>query len=215
MRFWRIEVSSVLPGGPHPGSPLPSVGCRGTIRLIIFDGPIVLECLIKCRKIESIKTMASLTITSPKHGVFNVYFDDIDAELVARYHWCIHKRRKFYCVANSGGKQVQMHRLIAGAVMVDHKDGDGLNNRRSNLRPCTNAENLRNRGPQINNKTGAKGVHLCNRSKKFVSKITVDGKIIYLGAFTNVQEASTAYDRAAIKYHGQFARINTHKTPQL
>ena len=92
--------------------------------------------------------------------------------------------------------------------MIDHKNGNGLDNRRENLRICSNAENLRNRQFQKNNKTGFKGVHYCNRSNRFIAKITINDKIIYLGSSKDASAAAKLYDAGAIKYHKEYAKTN-------
>jgi hypothetical protein len=104
-----------------------------------------------------------------------------------------------------------MHRQILGltdpAVQADHVDLDGLNNRRYNLRPCSKAENMRNRGAQRNNKSGFKGVRWHTRDRRWVAKITVDGKQKHLGYFDTPDAAHAAYAAAAAEHHGEFARL--------
>lgn len=102
-----------------------------------------------------------------------------------------------------------MHRLIIGAKrgqMVDHKDGNGLNNTLSNLRLCSHIQNCMNSASR-GNKTGYKGVTLLH-SGKFVAGIKHNGKTIHLGTFILVKDAALAYDDAARKYFGEFARTN-------
>lgn len=101
---------------------------------------------------------------------------------------------------------VLMHRLIAGAKpgqIVDHANGDRLDNRRANLRICTHAENMRNsRGKR----DGLKGV--TPRARKFLAGICVAGRTIRLGSFATAAEAALAYDAAALRHFGEFARLN-------
>jgi len=105
---------------------------------------------------------------------------------------------------------VQMHRLLTGAAQgttVDHRDLDGLNNRRDNLRCCTTQQNARNRRRHANNSVGFKGVAR-DRGGRFRAIIMVDGRQLSLGGFGNAIEAAVAYDRAAIRHFGDFARLN-------
>lgn len=111
-------------------------------------------------------------------------------------------------------KSVSMHRIIMQRILgrplaagetVDHIDGDGLNNRRSNLRIATKAENLRNRGRNRNNSSGYKGVTFYKPNGKWMAKICIDYKQINLGYYDTPELASQAYKLAAIAYHGEFA----------
>lgn len=110
--------------------------------------------------------------------------------------------------ARINGRLVMLHRFLIGSdpPMVDHINGDPLDNRRSNLRVATNAENQRNRGPQKNNRSGMKGV--TRNRKGWMARIKVDGKPMHLGTFSSPDEAARAYDLAAQVHHGQFARLN-------
>ena len=104
-----------------------------------------------------------------------------------------------------------LHRLIAGATgneKTDHRDGDGLNNLRSNLRVCSDAQNSRNRRIPISNTSGAKGVHFNKRSNKYQVYIKAHNRRVHLGYFLSQREAAEAYDTAAIEYYGEFARLN-------
>jgi HNH endonuclease len=110
-------------------------------------------------------------------------------------------------------KSEQMHRVIIERVLgravsphelVDHKDGDGLNNTRKNLRLATPSQNMANGKVRKNNKLGVKGVVRIGR--KFQATISISNKKKYLGTFDTAQKAHAAYVEAAIKYHGEFAR---------
>lgn len=108
-------------------------------------------------------------------------------------------------------KQVKMHRLVTNAPKgksVDHIDGNPLNNQKSNLRICTNAENLRNRGFNKNNTSGYKGVFWHKPRSKWTSKIKVNRASIYLGLFSCRHEAARAYNAAALEHFGEFAFLN-------
>lgn len=89
---------------------------------------------------------------------------------------------------------------------IDHKNGDGLDNRWENLRTATPSENMQHRGVPSNNTTGHKGTCFDKKTGRFVAGIKVAGKRINLGAFDTLKEASEAYRAAAVKYYGPFAR---------
>lgn len=114
-----------------------------------------------------------------------------------------------------------MHRLILGAgakETVDHKDGDGLNNQRSNIRLCTVAQNVRNRRKSsLARSSRFKGVAYAPskssgiRTRKrnpWEARIWVGGRNKSLGRYSTEEDAARAYDRAAIEHFGEFARTN-------
>jgi len=116
-----------------------------------------------------------------------------------------------YARREEKGVLVIMHRLIVGApqgLVVDHIDGNGLNNRRENLGICTNAQNLMNRKNQRNNRSGFKGVSWHKAQGKFRAFIYLKGRHISLGSFSKAKEAAQAYNQASLKYHGKFGRLN-------
>ncbi len=103
-----------------------------------------------------------------------------------------------------------LHRLIlpGEGLVADHISGNKLDCRRSNLRLCTQLENSRNRAKHKRNTSGFKGVSQDRRSGIFVAAITVNRRAVQLGRFATAAEAAAAYDAAAIKYFGDFARPN-------
>ena len=127
------------------------------------------------------------------------------------------KKDKFYAVRNvkNGDKKVRterLHREIMDApkgLLVDHRNGNSLDNRRANLRLATHAQNMHNR-KKIKTKTSSQyiGASLDKRSGRWASKIRCHGKKVHLGCFGSDIEAAKAYDEAAKKYHGEFARLN-------
>ena len=109
------------------------------------------------------------------------------------------------------GKSVRMHRLIMDfpETLTDHKNGNGLDNRRQNLRRATNKENGRNRLPTQRQRAAKyKGVTLNKPTGLWVATVRCDGKNLALGCFDSQEEAARAYDSAALFLYGEFAKPN-------
>jgi hypothetical protein len=117
---------------------------------------------------------------------------------------------RFYAVATTKDRRkVYMHRVIMGAdagQLVDHADGNGLNNQRLNLRMATPSLNGANRGPNRNNTSGVKGVTWHGQCQKWMAQITVGGHRRCLGLFEDRMVAGAAYADAASRAFGPFAR---------
>lgn len=131
---------------------------------------------------------------------------DIEDAWVAKYNWHNHYG---YAQARVNKKMVRLHRLLLQPpdhMSVDHKDGDSLNNRRSNLRVCTPSENTYNAKLSVSNTSGYKGVYFQKSLGKYVARIGREGT--YLGVFTSVVEAAKVYNEHAKKRYGEFARLN-------
>lgn len=106
-------------------------------------------------------------------------------------------------------KRIAMHRLIMNfpeGMMVDHIDCNTLDNRRSNLRVATAAQNVWNARLRYNNRYGIKGIQK-EVTGRFVARMEHHGERIYLGIYDTPEEAGAAYAAAVIKYKGEFARI--------
>lgn len=135
-------------------------------------------------------------------------FDLQDFNIVWRHRWSVDFNG--YVIGSDFGKQIKLHRLLLDpkqGELVDHVNGNASDNRRSNLRLCDYRENLSNSGIHSNNSTGYKGVVLLMNGK-YKAQISRNYKRINLGEFPTPEEAAAAYDRAAILYHGEFARTN-------
>ncbi len=103
-----------------------------------------------------------------------------------------------------------MHRMIMGepkGMFVDHIDGNSQNNRRSNLRICTPAQNLQNQRPK-GGTSRYKGVYFHKKDNKWMAKIGFNGKNTYLGLFEDEILAARAYDKKAKELFGEFAYLN-------
>lgn len=142
--------------------------------------------------------------------------DTADLPMVQAFNWrseiC---RTKIYAVryksiGNGERAWLRLHRVILNApegMEVDHINGDGLDNRRRNLRLASRSENARNRGATAANTSGFKGVDYFKPTEKYRAYITVHGKRSYLGYFDTAEEAHAAYAEAARALHGEFARV--------
>lgn len=101
-----------------------------------------------------------------------------------------------------------MHRLILnllGNQQTDHINGNGLDNRRSNLRICNHADNMKNRKIAKNNRSGLKGIWYSAKHRGWRAQIRSNGVRYHLGCFSNAEDAHEAYWQAAKKLHGEFA----------
>jgi len=149
------------------------------------------------------------TILLDNGGV--IYIDDEDYEWLAQYKWGLIEPAVGYKYAGrwENHKLVLMHRFILHAESwqkVDHKNGNGLDNRRCNIRLCTHAENMRNRKRSEGCGSRYKGV--TKKQTGWEARIKIDGKTKHLGVYTTQLAAAFVYNKAALKYHGEFARLN-------
>lgn len=136
--------------------------------------------------------------------------DDSDYELIFGYRWYVSSERASGVVyARTGGKpQFYMHRLITGYALTDHINGNGLDNRRINLREANPKENARNRKPWSGCSSQFKGVSWNKANEIWRAAIYYDGKIVHLGCFEDEQDAARAYDAAARDMYGEFCWLN-------
>lgn len=143
--------------------------------------------------------------------------DEADMHLVSGRKWTLlgtpdAPRAATHYFRDAGKRVVAlaMHRLIAAApasLVVDHINGDPLDNRRANLRACTHAENMRNRRPhKRRGEAMPKGVS--NVAGRFRASIMHNNELHRLGYFDTAEAAARAYDAAALELHGAFARLN-------
>lgn len=163
------------------------------------------------RKIRPIRIDGDVAYVPLTRGLEAV-IDAADVPLVEGWNWyaCVGKYGHAYAyrAIKRDGKHrsAPMHRQIMGPSerLVDHIDGDGLNNRRSNLRLATPQQNIVNRVMDRRNKLGIKGVDISNG--KYRACIQKDGRTIFLGRYETAKEASAAYNGAAKALFGEFAR---------
>jgi hypothetical protein len=145
-------------------------------------------------------------------GLFAI-IDEADFERVSAHRWYAVVIPAGYVYARStgriDGRRQYLHQFVLGIDgrdIGDHRNGDGLDNRRSNLRRCSHKENIRNQRTALG-KVLPKGVS--PKGKKYAAKIRVDGRLIWLGVFETITEATLAYDTAAKQFFGEYARLNT------
>lgn len=145
--------------------------------------------------------------------------DDDDFDFLNKFKWHAFRHRKVFYAARTVNlsktdkKRILMHRQITGlndkVQQVDHINGDGLDNRKENLRIATNSQNQANKKVSKNNKTGLKGVSPIYTKGYFCgykAQISHQNKVIYLGCFPTPEDAHEVYKQAAKKYHGEFAK---------
>lgn len=170
------------------------------------------------------------------YGKYKAIIDDVDFDLIAKHKWRVYfngnksKIKKPYAsamVKDNNGKyvNVSMHRMllkvIDSKIFVDHKDNNGLNNQKENLRTCTHSQNQMNKRPYgtskylgvfwhtskrtIINKNGLKKEYTYS---KWMAGISIKGKRVHIGYYKSEVDAAKAYDSFAKIHHGEFANLN-------
>lgn len=162
--------------------------------------------------------MRGLLLKSKKHGDRVVLYDNIDHDLISAYHWYLFKNgNSFYAMSTltnrPNGKAILMHRLIMditnSKVLIDHKNQNGLDNTRDNLRVATKAQNSMNSKIFNTNSSGYRGVDVIDQQRNmFRARISIKGKNIHIGCFKTAIDAAMAYNAAAISVFGEFACLN-------
>ena len=161
------------------------------------------------------KYTAEITLYSKDNRKTATTIIDIeDVDRIKNYKWSLSRNNgkpSKVTTAQSRKKRISIQHVILGVVpsrkaIIDHIDNNPLNNRKGNLRLCTNTENCRNARRGKNNTSGYKGVK--NRGDRWGARIMVDRKEIWLGTFGSKEEAAGAYNVAAIKHFGEFANLN-------
>jgi predicted RNA methylase len=147
--------------------------------------------------------------------------DEEDFEILSKHNWwiCEVKSKRATVIQLSAqteinGKTVKMHRMIMNppkGMDIDHADGNPLNNQKYNLRICNRQENLRNTNKYKRRKKCSseyKGVSFHKKANKWEAGLQVEGRRKWLGLFESEIEAAKVYNKAALTYFGEFARIN-------
>ncbi len=139
----------------------------------------------------------------------------VDAEdliSLSECRWNVSSQGKLrYARRKNKGKTVYMHREIMNipnGVQIDHINGNGLDNRKVNLRICNHSQNQQNRAKRGNKSSRFKGVDWHKLSKKWRARICINRKRIHIGYYNSENEAAKAYDQKAVELFGEFARLN-------
>jgi len=155
--------------------------------------------------------IAEIPLTQGCHAIV----DNENISLLNMHRWYTSSRASKgetrYAKRKEKGKTVYMHREIMNApagIEIDHINGNGLDNRRVNLRVCTAAQNQQNSTKRAHCSSKFKGVALSKNQKKWTARICINGKKIWIGRYRSEFEAAEAYDKKAVELFGEFANIN-------
>jgi hypothetical protein len=179
-----------------------------------LEKPAVLVLLLY-RRIRYGYAFRRIKLTQNKYAIV----DAEDYERLSKYKWYANGAKGHLYAARRTRKQegtryrfIYMHQeviKVAAGEVCDHINHNGLDNRKANLRPASRAENVFHRKKYSKtSRSKYKGITWKNTSKKWQAQIGVNGKKIFLGYFRDEFEAAKAYDKAARKYHGEFAALN-------
>lgn len=182
--------------------------CEWNVRIaVVFSYRSLTPGVTNAGSRDRIETMKEIPLSREKVAIV----DDADYEELSRYRWTctIHgyARRGRKISEGLGDGKVYMHRQIARCLeheIVDHINGNRLDNRRENLRTCTSAENVLNAKVNKNNKLGVKGVS--KSMGLFAARVFHKGEMKFFKRFKTVEEAKAAYDFHAKIHHGEFSR---------
>jgi len=153
-------------------------------------------------------------------GIFAIVDID-DYEKLNQWKWnAVKGKGTFYAETRvcENGKtfNIKMHRFIMNFGPenkdIDHRNGNGLHNYKSNLRECENVQNCMNKRKRLNCSSEYKGVYFVKRNNNYSAEIKIKGKKKWLGAFYDPKNAAMAYNNAAVEYFGEFARLNVIET---
>ena len=163
-----------------------------------------------------------------------VVIDNEDYEFIAQNKWCVNKIRNIHYAIRTVTirsqnkkeniknklKNIYMHRLIIEIKLkrklkfdeeIHHINGNGLDNRKENLRIVTRSQHQALSKKRKDCTSQYKGVHWHKRDKIWIAQIRYQKKLIHLGCFENEIKAAKAYDQAALEYFGEYARINLNE----
>lgn len=168
-------------------------------------------------KFTIIGGVAYMDVNSMSGGRIALAILDVgDLPLVQKYRWHLAAGKVGYVATHLDGKVTTMHRLITGWSLtdcrhIDHKNGNGLDNRRENLRQATPSQNGANRRMRVNNRSGYVGVSWNKERQLWDSCVSFNKATYHLGRFKTAEEAARAYDSKKFELCGEFARLNFPK----
>ena len=153
--------------------------------------------------------MKQIPLTQGKFAIV----DDEDYEYLMQWKWCVvrHKKGRWYASTHINNKTIYMHRWLIQnkpGKFTDHRNGNGLDNRRVNLRSCSPSQNGHNSKCRAGGTSKFKGVSWDRRYSKWRASIGIKYKLYNLGRFVNEKDAAMAYNEKATKVFGEFAYLN-------
>jgi len=197
--------------------------CFGVRQILIKNVFNIQNCLVKpllsllllYRRLRYGYAFRKIPLTRGKFAIV----DPEDYPRLAKYKWFLAKSptgsyaTRWQRLKNKNArKRIWMHREIIHIpkhMVCDHKNRNGLDNRKANLRPATVSQNLCNRSKRrTKTRSKYKGLEWDKIQRKWKARIQLNGRKIYLGSFAGEIDAAKAYDKAAKKYHGEFAALN-------
>jgi hypothetical protein len=164
---------------------------------------------LRYRKMRYGYPFRKIYLTQGKYAIV----DPEDYEWLAKYKWfAVRNDGRFYAVRWAKNRNVKMHQVIMGTEegkVIDHINGNGLDNRRANVRFATAQQNGWNKRKQRGNYSSKyKGVHWAKKRNQWRARIKCNGRSIHLGRFETEEEAARAYDEKAKELFGEFAWLN-------
>lgn len=215
-------VAALLPLGLSPNEMAERIGCSGAVvrtcmarlRGYVLPSCIARRAAARVAEFRRIVDMAATPDRIPLHNGMVALIDPADFEIVAPIRWLAHFQRDRWYVRTSHG--ALMHRIILGlpdgGPLVDHRNGDGLDNRRVNLRAASAQQNCWNsRGHSRG--TRFKGIYWYKATQQWTGQVTTpDGRRVSIGYHDDEVAAAMARDRIAAELHGEFARLNFPRT---
>lgn len=169
---------------------------------------------LRYRKMRYGYPFRKIPLTQGKYAIV----DPERYEELAKHKWFAKRcDRRFYAVRWEKNKNVNMHQVIMGTEegkVIDHINGNGLDNRKANIRFATAQQNCWNQRKQrSNSRSKYKGVHWEKKRKEWRARITFKGRVVHLGRFETEEEAAEAYDAKAKELFGEFAWLNFPEDP--